>query len=122
MSRRGFGVRRRHVRPADSRGAVPAVREMAEDVAQRAEERLRLNAEAAAAGVTADPKTWPFRDPCEWNPAKNRAAYAHECHAAATTIVGANGKLRTCDACAALPQFARYKKSPILRPLKEPRT
>lgn len=63
-----------------------------------------------------------FTDPCEWNPTMNRPAYGSEVHARATTIIGADGKLRACEACAALPKFDRFKKRPIVRARKEPTT
>ena len=46
---------------------------------------------------------------CEYNPAARRASHCTEHHAVATTIVGANGKWRLCDSCAALPEFRRFR-------------
>ncbi len=56
------------------------------------------------------------RDPCEWNPEAGRAVYCSETHGPATTIVGAKGKWRLCDSCAALPHFKRFRsRRPVRR-------
>lgn len=57
-------------------------------------------------------------DECEWNPEKSRAKYYGEpCPNEATTIVGADGRWRLCDFCAALPAFKRFRsRIPIRRP------
>lgn len=50
---------------------------------------------------------------CEWDPARDALAYAHDAHHGlnlATWIVGANGNYRLCDSCAALPTFQRYRR------------
>ncbi len=52
----------------------------------------------------------PRSDPCEWNPKTNAFAYEDEVHARAELIVGANGQVRLCRSCAALPRFKRYRK------------
>jgi hypothetical protein len=51
-----------------------------------------------------------YADPCEWNPVEGQPAYDNEVHARAAVIVGANGKWRLCESCAALPEFAKYRK------------
>lgn len=43
---------------------------------------------------------------CEYDPG---------CENEATMSVGANGQWRLCDICAALPQFARFRKRKPLR-------
>lgn len=50
------------------------------------------------------------RDSCEWEPSMDRACNCADVwHAEATLIVGADGQWRLCVACAALPEFARFK-------------
>lgn len=57
-------------------------------------------------------------DLCEYNPEEKRAAYAHEQHARAEMVVGANGKWRLCGACAALPEFKKFRsRRKIFRPI-----
>lgn len=58
-----------------------------------------------------------FRDPCEYNPAEQRAAWDYEFHAQADLIVGADGQWRlcaACAACAALPKFRRFKTRTLI--------
>jgi hypothetical protein len=53
-----------------------------------------------------------IKDPCQWNPEINdlnkgfMSGWEH--HVKATWIIGANGKWRLCDGCAALPKFKRF--------------
>jgi len=64
------------------------------------------------------PKGPRYDDPCEWNPDANRPAYDDEVHAPADVIVGRAGRWRLCEACAALPEFRRYKRRvAVSRPL-----
>lgn len=62
------------------------------------------------------------RQGCEWSPTAGRLAVVHEPdHAEATWRVGTG--LRTvflCDACAALPRFARLRSRVRLRPPAAP--
>lgn len=52
---------------------------------------------------------------CEWNPATGTAANVDDpTHGVATVSVG-DGKWHLCASCAALPQFNRYKKTPLRR-------
>ena len=63
-----------------------------------------------------------MRNPCEYNPVTERAAYGNEVHARADVIVGANGQWRLCMSCAALPTFRRFRRrKPIVRPTDESR-
>lgn len=53
---------------------------------------------------------------CEYNPDAKRAAYEHEQgHGEATVCVGRNGRWHLCAECAALPEFKRLKKKPLVR-------
>jgi hypothetical protein len=54
-------------------------------------------------------------DPCEYNPVEKRPAYDHEVHAEADLIVGADGAWRLCVACAALPEFRRFRVRKLVR-------
>lgn len=48
---------------------------------------------------------------CEWNPIAKRPAFEHDApHAEAVWAVGVDGRWHLCDGCAALPEFARYRK------------
>ncbi len=55
-------------------------------------------------------------DACEWDPETNTPAKVTvPSHAQADLIVGANGEWRLCRSCAALPQFAKYRKRTEVR-------
>lgn len=50
-------------------------------------------------------------DPCDWNPSKERGLWIEEePHFVAEVMVGAGGKFRLCQKCAALPRFKKYRK------------
>lgn len=50
------------------------------------------------------------RNPCEWDPRTEQAALSTlSAHDVATVTVGANGRWRLCDSCAALPIFKRFR-------------
>lgn len=57
-------------------------------------------------------------DTCEWDPARGAPSDGTSgCTNRATQIVGADGYLRACDACAAAPQLKRRRaRKPIDRP------
>lgn len=53
-------------------------------------------------------------DGCEWSPTRGEAAYSDDPHwldrsVKAAWIVGAGGKWRLCEGCAALPEFKRFR-------------
>ena len=54
---------------------------------------------------------------CEWNPTEKRPAFEGDpSHGEAKLAVGVDGKWHLCESCAALPEFARYRKRrPLFR-------
>lgn len=56
---------------------------------------------------------------CEYNPVLKQPSWEPplptDCRNDATLSVGANGQWHVCDACAALPEFAKYRRR---KPLK----
>jgi hypothetical protein len=53
---------------------------------------------------------------CEWDPARNDAAYEGEgCRNEAELCVGAKGEWHLCRKCAALPRFKRLRARKPLR-------
>jgi hypothetical protein len=60
---------------------------------------------------------------CEWNPEQHRPAFDDDPpHGEATQVVGVDGKWHLCDGCAALPEFARYRRRSPLHRRRPPRT
>ena len=58
-------------------------------------------------------------DGCEYDPDTESTAYEGDAHNASTRsawIVGAHGKWRLCESCAALPTFARLRRRVRVRP------
>ncbi len=75
-------------------------------IQEAAEKRRRLRATNHMLALSRRAR---YPNPCEYSPERGDAAYEHEVHASATVIVGANGRWRLCDQCAALPKFNRFK-------------
>lgn len=69
------------------------------------------------------PRDVPHSDLCEWDPERDRASQGDPvygdpalkwrnytgCPNLADVIVGADGKWRLCESCAALPTFKRWR-------------
>lgn len=74
--------------------------------------RVRFEAAHAALQEAAD----ALPTPCEWNPTADRPSQSGDPpHADATVSLGADGDWHLCEACAALPRFARFRTRKPLR-------
>lgn len=59
---------------------------------------------------------------CEWNPVEKRPVFNTDpAHGLATWSVGTTVNWRLCDQCAALPEFARYRRRHRLQRREKPR-
>ncbi len=59
---------------------------------------------------------------CEWNPDAGKPSYGDDDHhvtTPATVCVGRDGLWHLCALCAELPQFKRFKKIPLGRPISK---